>query len=81
MALNKLNMDNIYTIAVLYKQDNTSSNTNPTVINNANNSKINFSLAGTHQVANGKMSAKLTKQLQEEWEDVFNGTGCFDGTF
>ena len=27
------------------------------------------------------MSAEITQQLQKDFEDVFNGTGCFDGTF
>ena len=28
-----------------------------------------------------KMSAEITWQLQRDFEDVFNGIGCFDGTF
>ena len=27
------------------------------------------------------MSAEITQQLQRDFEDAFNGTGCFDGTF
>ena len=28
-----------------------------------------------------KQSTEITKQLQKEFEDVFTGIGCFDGTF
>ena len=32
-------------------------------------------------IVNKKKSAIITQQLQIDFEDVFNGIGCFDGTF
>ena len=31
--------------------------------------------------SDGKASIEIPKQLQKEFEDVFNGIGCFDGIF
>ena len=41
---------------------------------------INYFNPGPDQ-DNKKVSAEITKQLQRDVKDVFNGIGCFDGTF
>ena len=43
--------------------------------------KSNISLLGLSKKSDKKASTEITKQLQKEFEDVFTGIGCFDGTF
>ena len=42
---------------------------------------IHYFLPGLNQVNAKRTSAEITQQLQRDFKDVFNGTGCFDGTF
>ena len=37
-------------------------------------------LPGPNYDSDKKKSAEITQQLQRDFEDVFNGIGCFDGT-
>ena len=40
-----------------------------------------YFLSGLNYDSNKKRSAETTQQLHKEFEDVFNGIGCFDGIF
>ena len=42
---------------------------------------INYFLPGPAQDNDKRVSAEITQQLQRYFKDVFNGIGCFDGTF
>ena len=53
---------------------------NPSVINN-DNSKINLFLQGPGQEADKRACAEITQKLHKEFNNVFAGIGCFDGTF
>ena len=46
-----------------------------------NNDEINHFLPGQNQDNDKKGNTEITKQLQRNFEDVFNGIGWFDGTF
>ena len=56
-------------------------NNRPDNISSSNNNKIKYFLAGPSEKSDKKASTEITKQLQMEFEDVFTGIGCFDGTF
>ena len=38
-------------------------------------------LEGSSQENDQRASAEITKQLKQDFEDIFNGIGCFDVTF
>ena len=40
-----------------------------------------YFLSGLSYGSNKKRSTETTEQLHKEFEDVFNGIGCFNGTF
>ena len=42
---------------------------------------IEYFLSGLNHDSNKKRSAETTQQLHKGFEDLFNGIGCFDGTF
>ena len=42
---------------------------------------INYFLPGPNQDNDKRLSAEITQQLQRDFKAVFNGVGCFDGTF
>ena len=42
---------------------------------------INYFLSEQSYYSNRKRSTEITQQLHKDFEDVFNGIGCFDGTF
>ena len=46
-----------------------------------NNNEINYFLPGPNKDNDKRGSAKITKQLQSNFEDVFSGIGGFDGMF
>ena len=46
-----------------------------------NNNKINYFLPGPSEENDKKQIAEIIQQLQRDFKDVFNGIGCFDGTF
>ena len=52
----------------------------PTVTDNDSNT-IKYFLPGPNSNNDKKMNTDITEQLQKEFKDVFNGTGCFNGTF
>ena len=41
----------------------------------------NYFLAGPKCDSDTKKSAETTQQIHKEFDDVFNGNGCFEGTF
>ena len=43
--------------------------------------KMEYFLSGPSYDSNKKRSAETTQQLHKDFQDVFNGIGCFDGTF
>ena len=47
----------------------------------ADKDKINYFLSGPNRDNDKGASTEITQKLQREFKDVFNGTGCFDGTF
>ena len=51
------------------------------MVNNKLSNKIDLFLPGPHCDSDKKMSAEITQQLQRDFEDVFHGIVCFDGTF
>ena len=42
---------------------------------------LEYFLSGLNYDSDQKRSAETTWQLNKDFEDVFNGIGCFDGTF
>ena len=42
---------------------------------------IEYFLSGLSYDSDKKRNAETTEQLYKHFEDVFNGIGCFDGTF
>ena len=58
-----------------------SDNTDKSQINNKLANAIGYFLPGPNCDSDKRMNAEITQQLQKDFEDVFNGIGCFDGTF
>ena len=52
----------------------------PTVNNQLSN-MVDYFIPEPNYDNDKKKSAGITEQLQRDFEDVFNGIGCFDGTF
>ena len=46
-----------------------------------NSNEIKCFLQAPSKESDKKSTAEITTQLQKEFEDVFTGIGCFDGTF
>ena len=46
-----------------------------------NNNEINNFLQGSNQDNDKRVSGNIAKQQQRDFEDVFNGIGCFYGIF
>ena len=46
-----------------------------------NNNEIEYFLRGPNQDNDRRVSAEITKQPRTDFEGVFSGIGCFDGTF
>ena len=46
-----------------------------------NKNEIYYSFTGSNQENDMKVRAEITQQLQINFKDVFNGIGCFNGTF
>ena len=55
-------------------------NTKPMIKAEANNSTRYF-IAGPNCDSNKRKSAESTHQIHKDFDDVFNGIGCFEGTF
>ena len=51
------------------------------MVNNKLSNTIHYLLQGPICDKDKKVSAKITQQLQRDFEGVFNVIGCFDGTF
>ena len=43
--------------------------------------RLNIFFPGPSQESDRRASAEIKKQLQRDFEDNFNGKGCFDGMF
>ena len=56
-------------------------NRNKPKVNNQLPNTIEYFLSGPSYEHDKKKSAKITQQLQRDFEDVFNGIGCFYETF
>ena len=46
-----------------------------------NKNEIEYFLPGPSKESDNKANTEITKQLQKEFQAVFTGIGCFDGTF
>ena len=46
-----------------------------------NNNEINYFILGPNQENEKKVIAELTQQLLRDFKELFNGIGCFPGTF
>ena len=58
-----------------------SNNKTKPVVKSKLSERIEYFLSGPSYDSDKKRSAETTQQLHEDFEDVFNGIGCFDGTF
>ena len=58
----------------------TDNNTKPTEKTKANESAEYF-LSGPNYNSNKRKGAEATQQIHRDFDDVFNGIGCFEGTF
>ena len=58
-----------------------SNNRNKVMVKSRLADKTKYFLSGPSYDSNKKRSTETTHQLYKEFEDVFNGTGCFDCTF
>ena len=58
-----------------------SDNTDKPMVNNKLSNTIYCFFSGPSCDSDKKGSDEITQQLQRNFEDVFNGIGCFDGTF
>ena len=56
-------------------------NKDKSMVNNQLSNTVNYFIPGPNYDNDKKKSAEITEQLQRDFEDVFNGIGCFDGTF
>ena len=68
---------------MLYKQTSISKSDNkdkPSVNQKLSNT-VDYFLPGPNCDGDKKKSVEITGQLQRDFKDVFNGNGCFDGTF
>ena len=45
------------------------------------NNEVEYFLRGPRCESDRKASPEITKQLQRDFEDIFNGIRCFDRTF
>ena len=60
---------------------NANNHSNSNFNNRPNNNEIEYFLPGPSKESDKKASNEITNQLQKEFEDLFTGIGCFDGTF
>ena len=51
------------------------------MVNSKSSKTIRVYFSGLSCESNKKRSAETTQQIHKDSEDVFNGIGCFDGTF
>ena len=58
-----------------------SDNTDKPRVNNKLSNTIDYFLPRPNCDSGKRVSAEITQQLQRDFEDVFHGIGCFDGTF
>ena len=58
-----------------------SNNTDKPMVNNKLSNTIDYFLLGPNCDSDKKASSEIIQQLQRDFEDIFNGIGCFDGTF
>ena len=56
-------------------------NSSKSVVNNNSNKSTNYFLSGSNFDLDKEKSAELTQEINWEFNDVFNGIGCFEGTF
>ena len=53
---------------------------NQNISNNSNNS-VNYFFSSSNIMANKKQSSEMTQKIHNRFGNVFNGIGCFEGTF
>ena len=61
------------------KQDANGQN-DQNVSNNSNNS-VNYFFSSSNIMADKKQSSEMTQKIHERFGNIFNGIGCFEGTF
>ena len=61
------------------KQDANGQN-DQNVSNNSNNS-VNYFFSSNNIMANKKQSSEMAQKIHDRFGNVFNGIGCFEGTF
>ena len=50
------------------------------VSNNSNNS-VNYFFSSSNITADKRQSSEMTQRIHDRYGDIFNGIGCFEGTF
>ena len=55
-------------------------NTEP-MVETKSNKTTEYFLSGPTYESNKKKSSESKQQIHKDFDDVFNGTGCFEGTF
>ena len=63
------------------KHSISNSNKDKLTVNNQLSNTVGYFLPWQNYDSDKKKSAEITEQLQRDFEDVFNGIGCFDDTF
>ena len=67
---------------MLYKHSiSKSDNKDKSMVNKKLSNTVGYFLPGPYCDGDKEKSAEITQQLQRDFEDVFNRTGCFDGIF
>ena len=61
------------------KQDANGQN-DQNISNNSNNS-VNYFLSSSNIMADKRQSSEMTQKIHDRFGNVFNGIGCFEGTF
>ena len=55
--------------------------TNNEPVTKETNNETEYFLTGPNKENDKRASAKITKQIQKKFKEVFTGIGCFEGTF
>ena len=51
------------------------------MVNTKSNETTEYFLSGPNHESDKKKSAESTQQIHKDFDDVFNGIGCSEGTF
>ena len=59
----------------------TTNNNNGSTVNSNANTLTKYFLSHSNVETDKRKSAELTQQIHMEFDNIFNGIGCFEGTF